>query len=126
MDNPPSTVEDYLAAVSPEARLALEQLRETIKAAAPGATETISYRIPTLKYERPLVAYSAHSDHYSLHLMSPSLMKDYHEELLAYTTTTATIHFPYGKPLPTELVTRLVKARIAENEVRPKRQGGQS
>jgi uncharacterized protein YdhG (YjbR/CyaY superfamily) len=125
-NNPPQSVEDYLAAVPEEARAAVERLRETIKAAAPEATEIISYQIPTLKYQGPLVAFSAHKNHYSLHLMSPALMEDHKDELKPYTTTTATIHFPYDKPLPAALVETLVKARMEENEARPKGYGRHS
>ena len=117
-NSPPKNVDDYLASVPEEARAALEQLRETIQAAAPEATETISYQIPTFKQQGGLVAFSAHTNHYSLHLMSPACMEAHKEELKAYDTTKATIRFPFDEPLPTALVETLVKARIKENEAR--------
>jgi len=115
---PASTIDDYLAAVPEKMRGALENLRKTIKAAAPEATETISYRIPTFKHQGPLVAFSAATNHCAFHLMSPSLMAERKEELKGYDTTTATIRFTPDKPLPAALVNGIVKARIAENEAR--------
>ena len=63
----------------------------TIKSAAPNATETIYYRIPTFKFHGPLVGFSASKNHCSLHLMSPSLMEKHKEELSSYDITTASI-----------------------------------
>jgi uncharacterized protein YdhG (YjbR/CyaY superfamily) len=115
---PARDVDQYLASIPEEMRAALEKLRKTIKSAAPKATETISYRIPTFKHEGPLVAFSAARNHCAFHLMSPSLMEARKDELKAYDTTTATIRFTADKPLPAELVKDLVRARIAENEGR--------
>jgi len=114
----PKTVDDYLASIPEGARAALNRLRETIQATAPEATETISYQIPTFKYQGYLVACSAHKNHYSLHLMSKALMEAHKEELKSYVTTKASIRFPFDEPLPTDLVETLVKARIEENEAR--------
>lgn len=112
------TVDDYLAGVPQNARLALQNLRAQIKAAAPGAEEIISYRIPTFTYRgQSLVAISAHDNHCSLHLMSPELAAVVKEDLKGYKTTTATIRFTPDKPLPATLVAKLVQARIAENEL---------
>ena len=113
----PKDVDAYLAAVPEDARAALQNLRAQIKAAAPGADEIISYRIPTFRYRgRSLVAFSAHDNHCSLHLLSPTLMDAIKDDLKAYDTTKATIRFSPGKALPDALVTKLVQARIAENE----------
>jgi uncharacterized protein YdhG (YjbR/CyaY superfamily) len=112
----PTTVEEYLSTVPERARPALERLRATLREVVPEATESISYRIPTFDYKGHLVAFSAHTNHYSLHLMSPALMEAHRDELKGYTTTTATIQFPYDQPLDTALVQRLVKARVQEVE----------
>jgi uncharacterized protein YdhG (YjbR/CyaY superfamily) len=114
-------IDDYLAAVPDEARATLEKLRKTIRAAAPKATETISYRIPTFKYHGPLVAFAAFPNHCSFFPMSPSVMEAHKDELKPYETSKGTIRFPAHKPLPAALVKKLVKARIAENEARLKR-----
>jgi uncharacterized protein YdhG (YjbR/CyaY superfamily) len=115
----PTSVEDYLASLPAEARNALENLRKMIKKVVPDAVEVISYQIPTFRYkERMLVAYSASKAHYSLHLMSPSVMNAYRAALKSFNTTKATIHFTTDRPLPASLVEKLVKARIDENETR--------
>jgi uncharacterized protein YdhG (YjbR/CyaY superfamily) len=117
----PTSVEDYLANIPNDALSALENLRRSIKKVVPEATEVISYQIPTFRYNgRMLVAYSAHKNHCSLHLMSKSLMSVYKEELQSYDTTKASIHFTLEHPLPAALVNKLIKARINENEARGK------
>jgi uncharacterized protein YdhG (YjbR/CyaY superfamily) len=114
------TVDAYLAALPPAPRAALGTLRERIRAAAPRASERISYRIPTFEHCGPLVAFSASPEHCALHLMSPALARAHAAELSTYEVGTATIRFPTHAPLPARLVTKLVKARIAENESRAK------
>jgi uncharacterized protein YdhG (YjbR/CyaY superfamily) len=113
-----SEVDDYLAAVPGEARATLEKLRKTIQAAAPKATDTISYQIPTFKYHGPLVAFAAFPNHCSFFVMSPSVMEAHKDELKSYDTSKGTIRFPASKPLPAALVRKLIKARIEENEAR--------
>jgi uncharacterized protein YdhG (YjbR/CyaY superfamily) len=117
-------VDEYLTLVPEDARFTLQKLRETIRSAAPEATEAIYYRIPTFILNGPLVAFSASKNHCSLHLMSPPLMAAHREELKALSTTTATIHFPFGKPLPADLISKLVKERIVENSNRKKKGSG--
>jgi uncharacterized protein YdhG (YjbR/CyaY superfamily) len=112
---PAASVDDYLAAVPEDARAALEKLRKTIKAAAPGATEVISYQIPAYKYHGLLVGFAAFKDHCTFHVMSPGLIRAHAAELKGYDLGKGSIRFPADKPLPAALVTKLVKARIAEN-----------
>ena len=115
---PPKDIDEYLAGLPEEHRAALEDLRKKIRAAAPRATEAINYGLPTFKQNGGLVAFSATENHCSLHLMSPAVAKAYQEILRPYSTTTATVHFDTDQPLPAALVTKLVKARIVENEKR--------
>ena len=110
------TVDDYLAAVPDEARVALARLRKTIKSAAPKATEVISYQIPAYKHHGILVGFAAAKDHCTFHLMSTSMIRDHAPELKDYQLGKGSIRFAANKPLPATLVTKLVKARIAENE----------
>jgi len=112
------TVDDYLAAVPEDARAALEKLRKTIKAAAPKATEVISYQIPAYKHHGLLVGFAALKDHCTFHIMSPDVTRAHAADLKEYRLGKASIRFPANKPLPAALVTKLVKARIAENETR--------
>jgi uncharacterized protein YdhG (YjbR/CyaY superfamily) len=113
---PAGDIDEYLAAVPTEARAALEKLRKSIKAAAPAATETISYQIPAYKYRGPLVSFAAFPGHCSFFVQSPSVMEAHRDELEPYDTSKGTIRFPASKPLPAALVKKLVKARIKENE----------
>ena len=116
----PGTVEDYLAGLPDGSRVALEKLRKTIKAAAPKATETISYGMPAFKDGgRILVYYAAFKDHCSLFPASKQVIADHEEELKAYFTSRGTIRFDPGEPLPVALVKKIVKARLAENAARP-------
>ena len=111
----PQTVDDYLAALPEEARTTLEKIRKTIKAAAPEATEVISYQMPMYKHHGMLVGFAAFKDHCSF-FPGAKPIATYKDELKAYKTSKGTIRFPIGKPLPAALVKKLVKARIAENE----------
>ena len=118
----PGTVEDYLAGLPDGSRVALEKLRKTIKAAAPKATETISYDMPAFRDGRQiLVYYAAFKDHYSLFPASKQVIADHQEELKPYSTSKGTIRFDHGTRLPVALVKKIVKARLAENAAAPRR-----
>ena len=113
----PQTVDGYLAALPQEARVTLEKIREAIKAAAPRATEGISYQMPMYKQNGMLVGFAAFKDHCSL-FPGAEPLATHKDELKAYKTSKGTIRFPIGQPLPAALVKKLVKTRIAENEKR--------
>ena len=111
------TVDDYLTAVPEDARAALAKLRKTIKAAAPEAIEVISYQIPTFKHQgRPLVSFGAAKNHCAFYVQSPAVMDAHAAELEGYDTSKGTVRFAAAKPLPDDLVTKLVRARIAETD----------
>ena len=115
----PTSVEDYLAALPEESRAALERLRKTIRAAAPEATETISYQMPAFKdHGRFLVSYAAFKDHCSLFPASRAVMEALGEELTPYFSGKGTIRFQANKPLPVALVKKIVKTRLEENAAR--------
>jgi uncharacterized protein YdhG (YjbR/CyaY superfamily) len=112
----PTSVEKYLAALPAEPRAALEKLRKTIKAAAPGATESISYQMPAFKdHGRFLVSYAAFKNHCSLFPASKAVLEELGEELKPYFSAKGTIRFKADKPLPDALVKKIVKVRIEEN-----------
>ena len=114
----PTSIDAYLAGIPRDARATLQTMRERIRAAAPKATEKISYGLPTFYYQGNLVAFAAFKEHCSFFPMSGSLIKAYQEELKGYPTSKGTIRFPIGEPLPALLVKKMVKQRIAQNEAR--------
>ena len=112
-------VDDYLAALPDDQRPALEKIRKQIRAAAPHATETISYQMPAFRDgDRLLVSYAAFKDHCSLYPMSLKVIDDHKAELDGHVSGRGTIQFTPDRPLPPALVRRMVKARLAENEAR--------
>ena len=117
----PKNVDEYLAGVPEPGRNTLNKLRAAIRSALPPeATETISYRIPVFKHKGVLVWFAAFSNHCSL-FPTASVVKAFKNDLKGFSTSKGTIHFPADKPLPTALVKRLVKARVAQNEHKKKR-----
>jgi len=118
----PTSVEEYLAALPDERRAVMEELRQTIRAAAPEATETIAYQMPAFRNQgRFLVSYAAFKDHYSLFPASDAVIAAIGEELTPYLAGKGTIRFRSSEPLPAAVVTKIVKIRLAENAVRHRR-----
>jgi uncharacterized protein YdhG (YjbR/CyaY superfamily) len=117
----PKTVEDYLAAVPEPARSTLQRVRAAVRSALPAdATEGISYGIPAFKYNGPLVWFAAFSNHCSL-FPGASVIKAFRNELKGYEISKGTIHFPVDRPLPSALVKKLVKMRLAEKSQKKQR-----
>jgi uncharacterized protein YdhG (YjbR/CyaY superfamily) len=114
-------IDAFLAALPPEMRAALENLRRAIGAAAPGAEESISYGVPAFKYRgRPLVSFGAAKSHCSFYVQSPAVMEAHREELASYDTSKGTVRFAPDAPLPDALVAKLVMARMAETDAAAK------
>jgi len=112
-----STIDEYLATLSEDRRAALEQLRRTIRAAAPDAEECISYRLPAFRLNgRMLVAFGAATNHCAFYPMSARTVAAHATELAGWATSKGTIRFQPDAPLPAALVRKLVRARIVENE----------
>ncbi len=117
----PRSVDEYLAGIPEPARSTLGKIRTAIRSAAPReAVETISYRIPAIKYKGVLVWYAAFARHCSL-FPTASIVEAFKHELGDFQVSKGTIQFPTDKPLPTELVKRLVKARVAQIEGKKRR-----
>lgn len=109
----PSTIDEYLAEQPAEARSALEEIRAAIKAAAPEATEGISYRIPTFKVSgRALIWFAGFKDHYSLYPYTEVLIAELGEELKPHLSGKGTLRFDAGEPIPTELIKKIVAVRL--------------
>lgn len=113
---PPKDVDEYIAGVPEPARTTLNKMRATIRSAVPPeATEIISYRIPAFRHHGVLVWFAAFSDHCSL-FPTAAVIEKFKNELKRFSTSKGTIHFPTDKPLPTALIKKLVKARVAQIE----------
>lgn len=107
-------MEDYFAEVLPPARNMLEKMRVVIRSVVPtDATEVISYRIPAFRQKKVIVWYAAFSGHCSL-FPTAAMIEKFKDELKGYTISKGTIQFQLDKPLPSALIKRIVKARLAE------------
>jgi len=112
---PAATIDEYLAGVPDDKRAALERLRQLIRAAAPAATEAISYAMPAFRLDgRYFVGFSAAKDHCSFYVGRAPLTA-LATELADYRLWKGTINFQADHPLPAELVTKLVGMRVAEH-----------
>src|SRR5260370_12011293 len=110
----PKTTDEYLASVPEPARSTLNKIRAAIRSAVPPeATEAISYGMPAFKHKGVLVWFAAFSNHCSL-FPTASVIEAFKNELKSFSTSKGTIQFPTDKPLPTALVRKLVKARVAQ------------
>ena len=111
----PVTVDEYIARLPEDRREAMSLLRRTIRAAAPDATEVITYKMPGFKAHGTfLVSYDAFKRHYSLFPASQVVVDEVGDAIQPYLAGRGTIRFPASRPIPADLVTRIVKARLAE------------
>ena len=109
------SIDEYIAGFPRATQLALEELRAVIRASAPGATETISYAIPTFDLAgRHLVHFAGYEKHVGFYPV-PSGMEAFKEELGPYRSGKGSAQFPLGEPLPTDLIRRIVEYRVEEN-----------
>ena len=111
-------VDDYLSVLPDEVYLTLENIRQIIKFLVPDAEETISYKVPSYRYKGMLVGYGASKKHCSFFVMSSTLLNDFKDDIKDFDTSTGTIRFTPEKPIPNDLITRIVMARLAENEAK--------
>lgn len=114
MQKAAENVDKYIEQFEPEIRELLEQMRKTIRAAAPNAEETISYAIPSYKLNGMLVHFAAFTKHVGFYPGAGGIAA-FTDELTGYKTSKGTVQFPFGEPLPLELVTRIVKFRVEQN-----------
>ncbi len=112
------TIDEYIAGFPPDTQRVLTEMRELIASLAPGATETISYAIPTFDLNgRHLVHFAAYPHHIGFYPI-PTGLAAFAEELSAYKTGKGSVQFPLGEPLPRDLIRRIVEFRVAENLAR--------
>jgi uncharacterized protein YdhG (YjbR/CyaY superfamily) len=115
----PINVDTYIGSFPKETQQLLETLRATIKKAAPDAEEVISYSMPAYKQKGIVVYFAGRKNHIGLYPMASGI-ENFKEEITAYNTSRGTIQFPLDKPLPVRLITKIVKFRVAENELKAK------
>jgi len=108
------SIDEYIAEFPPETRKVLEGLRALIKASAPGATEKISYAIPTFYLNGNLVHFAGYVRHIGLY-PGASGIQAFKEDLKPYKSAKGSVQFPLGQPLPTDLIRRIVEFRVKEN-----------
>jgi uncharacterized protein YdhG (YjbR/CyaY superfamily) len=114
------TIDEYIDLQEPRVRSVLERVRKTISQAAPNATETISYAMPTFKYYGYLVHFAVFKNHLGFY-PSPDGIVAFEEELKDYKTSKGAIQFLLHKPIPYELITNITKFRVKQNFDRAKK-----
>ncbi|MEQ8236008.1 MAG: DUF1801 domain-containing protein [Syntrophomonadaceae bacterium] len=110
----PRSIDEYISHFPPSIQEILQELRQTIQAAAPGSQEKISYQMPTFWLGGNLVHFAVYKHHIGFY-PTPSAIEAFQEELMAYKSSKGAVQFPLGEPLPLELISRMVKFRVAEN-----------
>ena len=108
------TIDEYIAAFPDDIQLILEKIRKTIKDAAPGAEEAISYQIPTFKLNGNLVHFAAFKNHIGFY-PAPSGSEAFKKQLSVYKSGKGSVQFPLDKPMPLLLIQKIVKYRVKEN-----------
>jgi uncharacterized protein YdhG (YjbR/CyaY superfamily) len=109
------SIDEYIAGFSAETQVVLEQMRSLIRGSAPEAEETISYAIPTFDLNgHHLVHFAGYAKHIGFYPV-PSALQAFKEELAPYRSGKGSAQFPLGRPLPADLIRRIVAFRVAEN-----------
>jgi uncharacterized protein YdhG (YjbR/CyaY superfamily) len=117
-----NTVDEYLAALPDDRRAVLEELRRTIRAAAPDAIESIAYDMPAFRLnDKFLLSYAAFKNHYSLFPASAAVVAALGDEIQPYLVGQGTIRFPTNALIPSGLVTKVVNVRLGELGARKSR-----
>ena len=109
-----NSTDEYIATFPKDVRKILEEVRATIRAAAPGAVEKISYQMPTFYLNGNLVHFAAWKDHIGFY-PTPSGTSAFNREISIYKSSKGAIKFPLDRPMPLDLISRIVKFRVAEN-----------
>lgn len=108
------TIDEYLNTFPEDVRTILNELRQTIREAAPEAEETINYQIPTFTLHGNLVHFAAFQNHVGFY-PTPSGMEAFKKELAPYKGAKGSVQFPIDQPLPLPLIRKIVEYRVKEN-----------
>jgi len=109
-----NTIDDYIATFPIDIQKKLQEMRATIKETAPDAEEKISYQMPTFFLKGNLVHFAAFKNHIGFYPV-PTGIEKFKREISAYKTSKGAVQFPLDKPLPLDLICKIVKFRVAEN-----------
>jgi uncharacterized protein YdhG (YjbR/CyaY superfamily) len=114
LENGLAAVDDYIAGFPPECRTRLERVRQIIRSSVPEATETISYAMPTFDLNgKHLVHCAGYARHIGFYPV-PTGIAQFREELASYKTGKGSVQFPLDRPLPEDLIRRIVEFRVSE------------
>jgi uncharacterized protein YdhG (YjbR/CyaY superfamily) len=108
------SIDDYIATFPEETQKILKKIRGTIKAAAPDAEEKISYQMPTFAQKGNLVHFAAFKNHIGFY-PTPTGIEKFKKELSVYEGAKGSVQFPLDKPIPYDLISKIVKFRVKEN-----------
>ena len=112
----PASIDAYISAFPGDVQQKLFKIKNVIARAAPGAEQSISYRIPTFKFAgRPLLYFAAFKEHIGLYPIAASVKVVFKKELAVYAQSKGTVRFPLGQPVPYALIGRIAKFRVKEN-----------
>ena len=109
-----TSIDEYIATFPKDIQGILEKLRVTIRKAAPNAEETINYQMPTFTLKGNLVHFAAFKNHIGFY-PTPTGTQEFRKELSIYQGAKGSIQFPIDKPLPLDLISKIVRFRVAEN-----------
>lgn len=115
--NKPTDTDAYISGFPKATQNLLQEVRATIKRAAPESEEVISYGMPAFRQNGMLVWYAAFKNHIGFYPI-PSGINAFKEELSAFKGTKGSVHFPLDKPLPVDLISRIVSFRLNENRIK--------
>jgi uncharacterized protein YdhG (YjbR/CyaY superfamily) len=110
----PKDVNEYIASYPAEVQSFLQEVRETIRKAAPDATEVISYGMPAFKWNGMLVWYGAHTKHIGFYPKGAAI-EAFKKEISQYKSAKGSVQFPYDQPMPLKLISKMVKFGLEEN-----------
>jgi uncharacterized protein YdhG (YjbR/CyaY superfamily) len=110
----PTNIDEYIAGFPAHVQEILKQMRMTIREAAPGAEERIKYQIPTFTLQGNLVHFGAFKNHIGFY-PTPAGIEEFSDELAAYESSKGAVQFPLDKPIPFDLISRMVKFRVEQN-----------
>ena len=113
------TVDEYISTFQPGTKGILEEVRKTVKEAAPQAKEVISYNMPAIKMNGVLVYYAAYKEHIGFY-PTASPIDIFKNEISAYKWSKGAVQFPIDKPMPLDLISKIVKFRVQQDSEKAK------